>query len=283
MKVVELRQDRELQALQPAWEALLRDSASDTIFLSWEWLTAWWSSYGTPGQLRVLAAFDESGGLRGVAPLRLQLVSRYGQRVSALSFIGDGSNDSDYLDFIVASGYEKAVMESFGGHWSKELSRGTVLLLNEIPATSPALPLLKAIAESQDLLWMETAVPCGTVHLPDSWEEYLSRLQPRLRTKIRSVLRHLEGRPEVRFGFCSDSEQVQRMLPLLFDLHARRWAQKGKPGVFGWGRKRDFYFNLSALLLQRGWLRLSWLEYNGRLLAAQYGFNDCPTATCAPP
>jgi peptidoglycan/xylan/chitin deacetylase (PgdA/CDA1 family) len=62
------------------------------------------------------------------------------------------------------------------------------------------------------------------------------------------------------------------MLPVLFNLHARRWATEGKPGVFGWSQKRDFYFRLSDRLLERGSLRFTWLEWNGQVLACQYGF-----------
>jgi peptidoglycan/xylan/chitin deacetylase (PgdA/CDA1 family) len=62
------------------------------------------------------------------------------------------------------------------------------------------------------------------------------------------------------------------MLPVLFELHTRRWAEDAKPGVFGWDRKRAFYSALSAQLLRRGWLRFSWLEWNTRIVACQYGF-----------
>jgi peptidoglycan/xylan/chitin deacetylase (PgdA/CDA1 family) len=76
----------------------------------------------------------------------------------------------------------------------------------------------------------------------------------------------------VRFGFCNRAEELERLLPALFDLHARRWRQEGKPGVFGDPAKRNFYRGLSPALLDRGWLRCSWLEWNGRILACQYGF-----------
>jgi peptidoglycan/xylan/chitin deacetylase (PgdA/CDA1 family) len=97
-------------------------------------------------------------------------------------------------------------------------------------------------------------------------------LKPRYRTKVRSVLRNLESRPEVQFGFCATTEDIQNLLPVLFDLHTRRWLQDGKPGVFGWDRKREFYTHLSGLLLERGWLRFSWLKWKGQVLACQYGF-----------
>jgi CelD/BcsL family acetyltransferase involved in cellulose biosynthesis/peptidoglycan/xylan/chitin deacetylase (PgdA/CDA1 family) len=272
MKIVEIRLEGELAGFKAQWERLLCDSAANTIFLSWEWITAWWSVYGRTGDLRILGAFDDSGVLRGIAPLRHQMLHRYGQSIPALSFIGDGSNDSDYMDFIVARGYEEAVMASFAEYWAQDAKRGTMLVLNQIPANSQSLELLKRAAERQGLFRTETETACATVLLPGAWDDYLAILKPRFRTKVRSVLRNLENLPSVRFGFCDNAEQVERMLPILFDLHTRRWAQEAKPGVFGWEAKRKFYAALSPLLLARDWLRLSWLEWNGRILACQYGF-----------
>ena len=278
MQIAEIRREADLEALRGPWTRLLDESGSKTIFLTWEWAAAWWAAYGEPGELRILTFTDEEGALRGIAPLRHQVTRGHGQTVPALSFIGDSSidaprlNDTDYLDFIIAAGYEAQAMEAFHRYTAEALKSGTVLLLNEIPETSPNLaPLIRA-AESREMLRAETDVPCATVRLPGTWDEYLRMLQPRFRSKIRSVLRNLKGQPGVQFRFCDDAGQLERLLPALFDLHTRRWASEGKSGVFRWERKRDFYFRLSRLLLERGWLRLSWLEWNGKILACQYGF-----------
>ena len=273
MRVVEIRDEAGLRQLAPAWAALLRESASNTIFLTPEWVTAWWSAYGTPGELRILTVFDDSGVLRGIAPLRSRTMRRYGQTVPALAFIGDAPNDSDsdYLDFITAAGFEQPVMEAIHQHWA-EREPGAVLALNEIPETSPNLAFLQEIAASKDLVCSETSVACATVRLANQWDDYLAALRPRFRTKIRSVVRNLESRPEVKFAFCDHVRDLERLLPVLFDLHTRRWAQEDKSGVFGCPRKRNFYSALSTVLLERGWLRLSWLEWSGRVLACQYGF-----------
>lgn len=272
MKLVEIRDEADWNRLETEWNELLGGSASSTIFLTWEWLRSWWSAYGRSGGLCILAAYDDAGVLRGIAPLRRNTARRYRQTVPSIAFVGDGSNDSDYLDFIAAAGWEAPVLEAFRGHLEEELKRGAVLLLNEIPETSLNLSLVRKLAESQSRIFTEKEVPCGTVRLPEEWESFLGILKPRFRTKVRSVLRNLEARPEVRFGFCQTPAEVERLLPILFDLHARRWAEVGKPGVFGQPGKRDFYARLSARLLERGWLRFSWLEWNGAVLACQYGF-----------
>jgi peptidoglycan/xylan/chitin deacetylase (PgdA/CDA1 family)/CelD/BcsL family acetyltransferase involved in cellulose biosynthesis len=271
MKITETRDRAGWERLQPLWNPLLAQSASATTFLTWEWLTAWWSAYGRDGDLRILTAVDDDGRLRGLAPLRRQTARRYGQDFRTLTFVGDGSGDSDYLDFIVARGFEHPVMGAFVAHLARDLSDGVMLQLNEVPAGSPNLQVLRQLTEAGHV-WSEEPVPCATVHLPGSWDEYLTKLRPRFRTKVRSVLRNLEGREETRFAFCKTHAEVERLLPALFDLHTRRWTQDGKPGVFGWDRKRQFYTELSPLLLDRDSLRFSCLEWQGRILACQYGF-----------
>ena len=272
MKVVEIRREAEFEQLKAGWDELLFRSAGGSTFLTWEWSWAWWSAYGVPGELRILTFTDGQGILRGIAPLRCGTNRKYGQTVTSLSFLADGSNDSDYLDLIADAGYEKQVMEAFQAHGGKMLASGTLLVLNEMPEASAHVSLLEAWAGSSGMTWKETDVPCATVRLPESWDDYLRILQPRFRTKARSVLRNLENQPDVQFRFCATEEELERLLPILFDLHTRRWAEEGKPGVFGWDKKRDFYFRLSRLLLERGWLRFSWLEWKGQVLACQYGF-----------
>ncbi len=171
MRLGEIRREADFQALKLDWNALLGESVSHSIFLTWEWITAWWSAYGDPGKLRILAAYDDSDVLRGIAPLREGTARKYGQTVSTLTFLVDGSNDSDYLDFIAASGWEDRVSEEFRGYLEEELKRGVVLVLNDIPETSFTLPLLKKLSTSQGRVSTAEDVPCAAVRLPSSWDD----------------------------------------------------------------------------------------------------------------
>jgi len=273
MKVVEITSEDRFRELRPQWDALLADAGAATVFVTWEWMWSWWRSYSKPEHLYILAVFDESNALRGVAPLQRAPEQRYGQRAIVQRLMGDGSSDSDYLDFIVARGFEPKVMECLWAHLGRDLDRGEILLLNEIPASSEAISALENFARARKMIFTKAEVPCATVSLPGGWDEYLATLKPRFRTKVRSVCRHLESLgSDVRFGFCERKEELDRLLPALFDLHTKRWKMDGKPGVFRGQKKQDFYYRLSNLLVERGWLRFSWLEWKGQILACQYGF-----------
>jgi CelD/BcsL family acetyltransferase involved in cellulose biosynthesis len=57
-------------ALRAQWHDLLRDSAGDTPFLTWEWLHSWWTQYGASGRLRLLVVRRGSVPI-AIAPFHL--------------------------------------------------------------------------------------------------------------------------------------------------------------------------------------------------------------------
>src|SRR5215470_13438852 len=59
----------EIESLRPHWDRLLCDFDGATTFASWEWLVPWWRAFRERRILLVLAFFDESSELVGLAPL----------------------------------------------------------------------------------------------------------------------------------------------------------------------------------------------------------------------
>ena len=272
MTVSEVRTVEQFNSLRVEWNELLRQSGADTVFLTHEWLSEWWEAYGTVGDLRILLARDASGMLRGIAPLRRRAVRRYGRTFEVFTFVGDGSGDSDYLDFIVHKDDEESVMGAFFRALKPYSDRGVVLEINTTPESSGAYGLVRRFAESTGMVWSEIDIPCSTVALPPTWDAFLKTLASRFRTKIRSVQRAVREQAAVRFEMCHTPAQLQEYLPALFDLHTRRWAKSAKPGVFGGDDKRQFYKGMSQAMLDRGELVFSALRWQDKILACQYGF-----------
>jgi len=90
-----------------AWDQLLARSNADALFLSWQWLTLWWSYYGEGrGLMPEVLAFYRGNTLVGLAPLYRRDLTRAGiVRTSSVQVMGLAWRDpvpliSEYLDVL---------------------------------------------------------------------------------------------------------------------------------------------------------------------------------------
>lgn len=147
-----------------------------------------------------------------------------------------------------------------------------LVLLNEVPETSPHIPWLFNLSHLKGWYCEKTEVPCAFVNLPTDWETYLRSLKPRMRSKIRSLTRKLQQNFQVTFSHCQQEGELLPQLQSLFDLHSHRWQEIGREGVFVSRFKRTFYEKISDLFLSRGWLRFYSLAVNDQHVAHQFCF-----------
>jgi peptidoglycan/xylan/chitin deacetylase (PgdA/CDA1 family)/CelD/BcsL family acetyltransferase involved in cellulose biosynthesis len=258
---------KELGALEGEWNSLLGRSSADSVFLTWEWLSAWWSAYGTGKELSVLVARGEDGECIGIAPLYIE---RSG-RTRIIRFIGDGSFDSDYLDFIVSEGREEAILTGFFEYLKEVYRKWDALQLNEFPESSRSLNFLLGLRDRSQWLLSQEKVPCGIRSLPTTWEEFLQTLKPRFRTSVRACIRNLE-QSNGAFEVLSDEDSISSWLSKLYELHSDRWALRQQSGVFAGIGKRNFYERMARSFFARGWLHMTRWQMNGAVLACQFGF-----------
>jgi peptidoglycan/xylan/chitin deacetylase (PgdA/CDA1 family)/CelD/BcsL family acetyltransferase involved in cellulose biosynthesis len=271
MKVLLHESWEDVQKLSCIWNDLLVKSASNTIFLSWEWIEAWWKNYGSDRPLFVLSVW-EGNSLRGLAPFFVERVSRWGRNWSCLKLIGDGSQDSDYLDCIVQRGREHDIIATFVQFLESHRDRWDYLEFHGTPADSPCLAALQNVARGKSWRFSSEAIPCATLPLPRNWNDYLRSLKPRFRTKVRSTLSYFDERIGAGPYSYANEETIDQGLAILFDLHTRRWQEKNQPGVFRDVAKRNFYRDVSRTTLQQGWLAFHSLDWGERPLAMQFGF-----------
>ena len=271
MRVESVTTQAGFDALQAEWQALLQRSAANTIFLTWEWISSWWASYGRGKELLVLVARDASGTCQGIAPFYAEPYRQMGRTLRRLRFLGDGSADSDYLDFVLARGREAQVLPAFLHRLSALAANWDVAQLNEIPESSPTGAVLANWLARSGWLLRREEVPCAVVALPETWDSYERMLRPRFRTAVRACLRNLEqgvGAVEC----LSEESRTEEWLNDLFSLHAARWQQRQQPGAFADPAKREFYRRISRAFLNRGWLHFTRWRVHEVVLACQFGF-----------
>lgn len=260
----------DLRSLRSAWDVLLSQYPHATTFSSWEWLSCWWKCFGANRQLLILAFFDSSS-LVGLAPFSIS-EERFGSiPLRVLRLLGDGSGDSDNLDFIVQPGFELSFAKAILQYLRQKPRRWDVSLLNTLPSASAIGPCLKELLQSSSWSCFHYSSTCSRISLSD-WETYAELLDSQDRKNLVRYTRRLQTRYTTRIYRCKDPEQLPRFLDALFRRHQERWTGVGQPGSFSLTQRREFYTQLSRSLLARGWLELWILELDREIAAVQFGF-----------
>jgi CelD/BcsL family acetyltransferase involved in cellulose biosynthesis len=261
------------------WNDLLSRSEANTIFLTWEWISSWWESYGrAQGTLHIITVRDAAGALIGLAPF-YRRTQRWAppRPVRTLHLIGDGSWDSDYLDIILVKDREEEILSGLWKYLTNDKGSWNLLRLSGVPQDSATLRWLKRTDDEGETVSRTENIPCSVTDLPGSWDTYLGLLKPRFRTKIRSTLRELDASHQIRFRSVETDQERKAGLQKLFELHGKRWAVKGTGGVFGNSAKRAFYERFTKQFLDRGWLAFDFLEVDDKVVACQMCFRYVDT------
>ena len=257
-----------LAALAPEWDELLARSASDTVFLTWDWLSTWWEIYGG-GIEPCVATVREDGRLVAAAPCKVEERRRYGLTFRQLEFIGTGrAVCPDFLDFVIEAGRETELVPVLvgaleaGRTWDK-------LALTELPETSPVrAPLLAALSAGGLRPRTEVSCVCPYLPLPGTWADLEARLTHNFRRNHRKKRRRL-GATLVPWRA---GEDVRAAIATLALLHQERMETSGRGGNFRKPDYRAFHERFAERAARRGWLYIAFLEREGKAIGARYGF-----------
>lgn len=224
---------------------------SENIFATPEWLETWWKHFGK-GRMRVRAFRDPDGRL--VALLPLYRTRRGPLRV--LRFLGHGPGDQ--LGPVCAPSDRAAAASAL--HEALGSERFDLFLGEELPGDADwGLP---------GPTYRRTGSPIVDLG-GASWDDFVSGRSRNVR-KAAAQLREEKLRRDFGARFRpGDPSRFESDFETLLALHDLRWP----PGssLFG-GRERTFQWEFARLANDRGWLRLWFLEFDGRPAAAWYGF-----------
>lgn len=239
------------EELAQEWDELAE--RSQNIFATREWSETWWRHFGGGRRLHMIACRSRDGRLRGILPLysyaRLPL--------RTLRFLGHGPADQ----------------------------LGPVCAVEDAPAVARALR--RAMDELRPDLLIGDYMPrdegwsalCGGRVLASqgapvlrfdrpSWDEILRARSANLRQQVGRLERKLQREHGLRYRAGGDGE-LGSDLELLFSLHAARWSS-GRSNFTG--PHLRFHRDFAVVAQRRGWLRLWFLDADGRTVAAWHGF-----------
>ncbi len=255
------------ESLRAEWNALLRQSASDTLFLTWEFQKTWWDHFGAGHELHVLSARDEAGRLIAIGPL-------YGERNEAkhyvLRFIG-GTEVADYLDIFVLRGHEHEVFkEIFDALCEADDCPWNLLDLHNVPASSSLLAAFSALGEQRGFhVHSRIEDVCPVIHLPSTFEAYLESLDKKQRHEVRRKMRKAYADADVKWYIIDSHGELPVAVDNFVELQQRSKLNKGE---FMTPLMANFFNALATRAHEAGWLELSFIEMNGQRAATYLNF-----------
>jgi CelD/BcsL family acetyltransferase involved in cellulose biosynthesis len=254
-----------------AWTSLVERSATDALFLSWDWLTIWWQCYGpSVGAEPKVLAFYRGTQLVGLAPLYCRRLVRGGfVPTRSVQLIGLSWRDevpliSEYLDVIAAAPDLEQVRES------------CLRSLLADPDWSEFVVGFTSVGASWRDLYTRCASPLGhyvretdsstsyQADLSAGFAAYLRDLGQSTRRSIWNLRRRLAGFGPVQVAAVPPHE-IESGFGELNRLHQLRWQ---KP-AFG-PRRLQFHLALAQRLAARGELALSSLKVGGKVVSMLY-------------
>jgi len=241
---------------EACWNGLLAQARQPSVFLSWQWQTAWARAFLAERPLHLLRVSDDAGTLAGLLPL-------YDEGAGLRRFVG-GVDVSDYLDLIVPAGREEEVWQALLQHRAGEATEWD---LRAIRAASPTLDILPRLCPAAGIrAQVEREDRCPVLELPDSWDAYLERLPGKDRHELRRKIRKLERElPGTSVRCHASPEGWDGALAGFLRLH--RLSKAGKARFMD-ERMEAFFRDATHALAARGWARLWFLDWDGAAIAS---------------
>lgn len=253
------------------WQRLLAASEADPLFLSWDWQSLWWRTFGAPRQreLMVLAAY-RSDELIGIAPfyrkkeLRKGLIPVRSLQLLGLSWRDPDDLISEYLDIVVGESDYGRVRTAFldfieANEYGSEVVIGATDRRRGWPEA-----LRQRLGASPGIVREIDGAASYQADLSSGFDEYLRALGASTRRRLWNLRTRLGELGPVSLRYASVRE-VESALHELNRLHATRW---GEP-VFS-GRRWQFHLDFARGAAQRGELRLSRLVVGQQTVCVLY-------------
>lgn len=266
--------EEEFENNRDAWEALLRTSDADPLFMGWDWQHCWWRNFSIRHGLKLVlvAVYDARGSLAGLAPWFIhKKIGPFGDTIRRLEPIGNlwagaPTMRSEYLSLVVRQGVETEVVRQLCGYMRHSI-RWDELAIQDWDATVPSTQLMHEELRS-DCWVISQAQPkvdeARYVPLSRGFDGYLAMLGRNARRSLFHRRRYLEGLGKVELEYARPC-QVSKWFCDLNRLHSLRW---GEP-VFT-GHRLAFHQDLACRLAKQDRLRFSRLSVNGSVVSVLY-------------
>ena len=261
-----------LRALESEWRQLCEASDTSGVFLTWEWVEAWFDSFGNDLQPWILAARDsESRSIIGIVPLVLRRRPFRIGPCREISMVGNAVGGADHLDIIACSNHMTRVAEEFVRYLRTTRRSWDIFRLDGVSEDSIFAKLLRRQSGWTANTWESV---CPYLELPGSYDTFFQGLKRERRANFRRRAKRLAESVggDVEYRQVKSASELPDALSHVFRLHQQVRESHGQAGAFNNPAIREFHQRYCENLLAKDALRLFLLRAGDQTIAMAYCF-----------
>jgi CelD/BcsL family acetyltransferase involved in cellulose biosynthesis len=260
-----------LQSIGPykdQWNMLFESMDNPNPFLRFEWFECWLAS-NMPDDCRV-SIVENEGNVVAIVPTR-KVTRTFGIfQVAIICPFFD--NLADYNDVLVIPGFEKAVIEAFKD-LKKEFGWSIAMWRDVRPGSSFERCFKKALGNSWPHIVRE-GVPCASLSIGDSYENYLKSLSPSRRRYIKRIGERAKRIGEIREIDEKEFSASPRWIEQCIEIEQKSWKGQLGTGIFSDKLQADFFKKLIGRLAEEDRLCFNGIVLEDKLIAYVLGFRE---------
>ena len=270
MEISEIEDYNVLEDSKTWWNNLLLRSLDNNVFLTHEWLSAWWKHFGNGRRLKIFIGKD-NGETVFIAPMMLSTYTLPGIKLRKLEFIA--TPFSDYNVFLVTDheSATKAAKQLFQIIQDR-FAQADCIELEEVPEDSHTMKILQTIQTDGSKTCSSIVNVCPYITLPDCCEAFLQHIGPNMRRNLKRWERQALNDYKLDFVTYNKIGDVKEAMNTFFQLHEKRWSSRNESGIFSNNINRDFHIQVAEDFAEKEQLALFFLTFNGEPVSAIYSY-----------
>ena len=269
-----MKRVQDFEALEPSWRCILGRVEKHYIFQTFEWNYTWWKCFGDAYHLNIIVVETEEEIL-AIWPLMVS--ARHCGPISWRKFEFIGKRFSNYHDILIPDDlveYDEVLRLLFRVLLD-DMEGLDYAALRLFPDGSRAFSRVPtALATFRPSPAMVADEPSYLVAVQEPWEAYLKNDVPRkYRYDTERQIRRLKEQGNLRFVECKGEDSVTEAIAELIQLKTTHRRSLGEASFVEEESFQEFEHEIGRVFLDKRFLFLHKLTFDGRTLAVNFSFN----------
>ncbi|MCU7853324.1 MAG: GNAT family N-acetyltransferase [Candidatus Thiodiazotropha sp. (ex Monitilora ramsayi)] len=262
----------ELRALEPEWNNLLKRSSTQQMFLTWEWVVSWLDAIENKITPYTVTVRDTDGRLCGLAPFYFWRYDLLKFPIDVLRPLADHATGLMYPSWIIDEDNSTAISTAIATELANRRKDFDLIWMPRMASWNPGVDYIEKGFQHTGLTVRKRPTSYSAIQLPSTTDEYRGILSKSVAKNLRWRLNKIR-KSEGAIVECNNTTDVDQFMHALFDLHGKRWRQKGEAGVFvRRPLEKRFYEEYLPKAASTGWLRLKAIKSSNTFKAIKLGY-----------